>query len=225
MSGFLNGCEAGPDTLRCRLLGEFRRRILVMGTAFDGKVVGVVLTERDDPLVAEFPDLPLVGARGVLRVLLVDGEAGADPAELMRHELAAIVQGSWQSSRINCGGRIELFTGAQGGGYTLETLLGVAANAKKAPDRHGFEIKSLSGGRISLMTPTPDLGFQGTHNFREFMERFGHPAIDQGIVFYDPADTIYAENRAKVRPPWRINSSQLPQALALLYAEATTVTV
>lgn len=338
MSGFLNGCEAGPDTLRRRLLGEFRRRILVMGTAFDGKVVGVVLTERDDPLVAEFPDLPLVGARGVLRVLLVDGEAGADPAELMRHELAAIVQGSWQSSRINCGGRIELFTGAQGGGYTLEALLGVAANAKKAPDRHGFEIKSLSGGRISLMTPTPDLGFQGTHNFREFMERFGHPAIDgdgsrrftglhksgtvnaktglelrligydrekdrfgdaaevsvqlwhaetgevaaawsleklahcwnakhasalyitfrsregegghaeysywptwvqgrctdiwrplraidQGIVFYDPADTIYAENRAKVRPQWRINSSQLPQALALLYAEATTVTV
>jgi hypothetical protein len=44
-------------------------------------------------------------------------------------------------------------------------------------------------------------------------------------VFYDPADTIYADNRAKVRPQWRINSSQLPQAMALLYAEATTVTV
>ena len=338
MSGFLNGCEAGPDALRRRLLGEFGRRILVMGTASDGKVVGVVLTERDDPLVADFPDLPLVAARGVLRVLIVDGEAGAEPAELLRHELSAIVRGGWHSSRINRGGRIEPFAGSQGGGYTLEALLGVEANAKKAPDRHGFEIKSFSGSRISLMTPTPDLGFQGAHNFREFMERYGHPAangdgsrrftglhksgtvnaktglelrltgydreddkfgdtagvtvqlyhaetdevaaawsleklancwntihanalyitvksregdgglaeyqysptwvqgrgtdvwrllraIDRGIVFYDPADTIYADNRAKVRPQWRINSSQLPQAMALLYAETSTVTV
>lgn len=59
MSGFLSGCDAGPDALRRRLLGDFGQRILVMGTASDGKVVGVVLTERDDPLVAEFPDLPL----------------------------------------------------------------------------------------------------------------------------------------------------------------------
>lgn len=338
MSGFLNGCEAGPDALRRRLLGEFGRRILIMGTASDGKVVGVVLTERDDPLVTTFPDLPLVAARGVLRVLMVDGEAGADPAEQLRHELTAIVRSGWHSSRINRGGRIEPFTGSQGGGYTLEALLGVAANGNKAPDKHGFEIKSFSGSRISLMTPTPDLGFQGTHNFREFMERFGHPAvngdgsrrftglhkagavnaktglelrltgydryndkfgdaadvsvqlyhvetdevaaawsleklancwnakhanalyitfqsrnggdglaeyqyasswlqgrgtdvwrllraIDRGIVFYDPADTIYADNRAKVRPQWRINSGQLPQAMALLYAEASTVTV
>lgn len=338
LSGFLNGCEAGPDALRRRLLADFGRRILVMGTASDGKVVGIVLTERDDPLAADFPDLPLVATRGVLRVLMIDGEVGADPAELLRHELATIVRGGWHSSRINRGGKIEPFSGSQGGGYTLEALLGVAANGNKAPDRHGFEIKSFSGSRISLMTPTPDLGFQGAHNFREFMERFGHPAvngdgsrrftglhksgtvnaktglelrltgydrmndkfgdaaevtvqlyhvetgeiaaawsleklancwnakhahalyitfksrvgagglteyqyasnwlqgrgtdvwrllraIDRGIVFYDPADTIYADNRAKVRPQWRINSSQLPQAMALLYAEASTITV
>lgn len=30
MSGFLTGCEAGPDSLRRRMLGEFGRRILVM---------------------------------------------------------------------------------------------------------------------------------------------------------------------------------------------------
>lgn len=243
----------------------------------------------------------------------------------------------WHSSRINRGGRIEPFTGSQGGGYTLEALLGVAANGNKAPDRHGFEIKSFSGSRISLMTPTPDLGFQGTHSFREFMERYGNPAVNgdrslrftglhkcgtinaktglgmrvagydpqedrfgdttgiavelyhaetgelaaawsleklancwnakhanalyiafsardgeslkeyqyaarwaqgrgtdvwkllraiaRGVVFYDPADTIYADNRAKVRPQWRINASQLGHAMTLLYSEASTVTV
>ncbi len=50
-------------------------------------------------------------------------------------------------------------------------------------------------------------------------------AIDRGIVFYDPADTIYADNKAKVRPQWRLNSSQLESAMQLLYAETTVVTV
>ena len=50
-------------------------------------------------------------------------------------------------------------------------------------------------------------------------------AIDRGIVFYDPADTIYADNRPKSRPQWRISSSGLNQAMALLYAECSTVTV
>lgn len=338
MSGFLNGCEQGPDALRRRMLGEFGQRILVMGTAADGKVVGLVLTERDDPLVANFPHLPLAATRGVLRVLTIDGEAGTDPAALLRSELTEIVRGGWHWSRINRGGNIVPFTGAQGGGYTLEALLGVAANGNKAPDLHGFEIKSFSGSRISLMTPTPDRGFQGENSFRAFMERYGHPgvngdgsirftglhkcgivnvktglgmrvagydrekdafgkaedvavelfhhetgeiaaswsleklancwnakhanalyityekreadesiteyrysdtwvqgrgtdvwrllrAIDRGIVFYDPADTIYADNQAKVRSQWRVNVSQLPQAMAVLYTEATSVTV
>ncbi len=338
MSGFLAKCEFAPEALRRRLQAEYGQRILVLGTAADGKVLGIVLTTRDDDLVAAFPDLPLAGPKGVLRVLTVDGQAGADPAELLRHELTAIIRGGWHSSRINRGGNIVPFTGAQGGGYTLEALLGVAANGKKAPDRHGFEIKSFSGSRISLMTPTPDLGFQGKHSFREFMQRYGVPgqkndgslrftglhrsgivngktglglrvtgydrekdsfgeasgvavelyhhqtgevaagwsleklancwnakhasalyitfgsrtgadgqteyayaphwlqgrgtdvwrllrAIDRGIVFYDPADTIYADKGPKVRSQWRINARQLPEAMALLYAGSSTITV
>lgn len=338
MSGFLSGCAEAPEALRRDRQAEFGRRILVMGTAADGKVVGLVLTERDDPLVASFPELPLAGSAGVLRVLAIDGAAGADPAQLLRAEITAIVRAGWHSSRINRGGVITPFSGSQGGGYTLEALLGVAANGNKAPDRHGFEIKSFSGSRISLMTPTPDRGWQGTHSFREFMERWGHPgvngdgslrftglhkaglvnaktglglrvagydvandtfgdadaiavelfhhetgeiaaawsleklancwnakpanalyiafdrregangaaeyryapqwvqgkgtdvwrllrAIDRGTVFYDPADTIYADGRPKVRSQWRINAAQFPQAMAQLYAGASTVTV
>lgn len=338
MSGFLANCEFAPQALRRRDQAGFGQRILVMGTAADGKVLGIVLAENRDDLVASFPDLPLAGPKGVLRVLTVDGEAGADPAMLLRDELAVIVRDGWHSSRINRGGNIVPFTGAQGGGYTLEALLGVAANGNKAPDRHGFEIKSFSGSRISLMTPTPDLGFQGQHSFREFMQRYGLPgqkndgslrftglhrsgiinektglglrvtgydrendsfgeasevavelfhhdtgeiaagwsleklancwnakhanalyitfssrtgpdgmteyayaprwvqgrgtdvwrllrAIDCGIVFYDPADTIYADKGPKVRSQWRVNSRQLPEAMTLLYAGSSEITV
>ncbi|AKM09416.1 hypothetical protein GGR19_003714 [Croceicoccus naphthovorans] len=50
-------------------------------------------------------------------------------------------------------------------------------------------------------------------------------AIDRGIVFYDPADTIYADGRPKVRSQWRVNSAKLPEAMQLLYAESEVVTV
>lgn len=337
LSGFLKGVPDGPRALRRDEQAEFGRRILIMGTAADGKVVGMVLTDRDDPLVQNFPELPLAQQGGVLRVLTIDGLADVPPAEQLRSEITAIVRGGWHSSRINRGGVVQAFTGAQGGGYTLEALLGVAANGKKAPDRHGFEIKSFSGSRISLMTPTPDGGFQGTHSFREFMERWGHAglkddgsrrftglhrcgsvnertglgmrvtgydrerdtfadaaevavelyhqetgeiaaawsleklancwnakhanalyitfeareggdgaeyryarqwlvgkgtdvwrllrAIDRGVIFYDPADSIYADGKAKVRSQWRINARDLPKAMESLYAASEIVTV
>lgn len=57
MSGFLKGCDAPPDALRRHRQALYGQRILVMGTASDGKVVGLVLTARDDPLVTKFPDL------------------------------------------------------------------------------------------------------------------------------------------------------------------------
>lgn len=50
-------------------------------------------------------------------------------------------------------------------------------------------------------------------------------AIASGLVFYDPADTIYADGRPKVRSQWRINARDLPGAMKLLYAQSETVTV
>lgn len=335
MSGFIAGCDAPPDALRRERQALYGQRWLVLGTARDGKVLGLVLTEREDGLAGDFPDLPLQGAGGVLRVLVVDAVTTASPAELLRQEIAAVVRAGWHASRILKAGGIEPFRGAQGGGYTLEALLGVAANGNKAPDRHGFEIKSFTGSRISLMTPTPDYGYQGEHTFREFMRRYGKPgqkddgslrftgihrcgsvsastglgmrvagydaandtfgdpasvgvelfdpasgeiaagwsldklancwnakhanalyiraerqegtrgyeyryadvyltgtgtdvwkllrAIARGLVFYDPADTVYADGTPKVRSQWRINVTELPQAMAALYASSAIV--
>jgi hypothetical protein len=342
LSGFLTGCDGAPDALRRERQALYGQRWLVMGTGRDGHVLGLVLTERDDPLAAAFPDLPEPAGGGVLRPLVID--VGDDPSaailspfELLRAEMSVIIRGGWHASRILKAGGVEPFNGSQGGGYTLEALLGVAANGNKAPDRHGFEVKSFSGSRISLMTPTPDYGFQGKHTFRDFMARYGRPgqkddgslrfvgihrcghivastglamrvagfdaeknsfeapenvgvelydpatgeiaagwsleklancwnakhanalyirvekrdgeegpeyryadrfvtgagtdvwkllrAIARGLLFYDPADTIYADGTPKVRSQWRINASQLPDAMASLYGSSEIVTV
>lgn len=338
MSGFLKGCRNPPDALRRENQARYGQRVLVIGTARDGKVLGLVLTELEDPVAREFPDLPYVPSSGVLQILLVDRGTVEEPADLLRREISAIVNQGWHWSRILRSESVEPFNSAQGGGYTLEALLGVVANGDKKPDAHGFEIKSFSGTRISLMTPTADYGYAGDKSFRDFMRRFGRPGkkddgsirfvgvhrtgevcsgtglamrvagydpgadkfdgssrigvelfnpetheiaagwsldklancwnakhanalyiaakrrimedgtyeysygpgwvtgtgtdvfrllrgIASGLVFFDPAHTIYADGKAKVRPQWRINSRQLPQAMKRLYASSDVVTV
>lgn len=179
LSGFLTGCDSAPDALRRTSLAAYGKRILVLGTAPSGTVVGIVLTERDDPLVGSFPELPVLAAVPVFRVLSTTAAAGVAPLDLLLGELRAIVAAGWHPSVILKPGASAPvpFRGNQGAGYTLEALLGVAANAAKAPDAHGYEIKSYRGSRISLMTPTPDGGFQGEHSFREFMARYARPAV------------------------------------------------
>ena len=342
LSGFLKGCASAPQSLRRKHQAEYGRRILVLGTAPDGTVLGRVLTERDDPLVANFPDLPVLPAVPVLRVLAIAGPAGVAPFDLLMSEIVAIANAGWHPSVIlkpGAAGPVP-FRGNQGAGYTLEALLGVVANAGKAPDAHGYEIKSFRGDKISLMTPTPDGGFQGTHPFRDFMARYGRaaikgdgsirftgthrvglispttgfgmrvrgydavtdtfdaeagisvemfdpasgdivaswsleklanswntkhasamyvPATDRpspdnpaqseyrfgphvlvgegtdvfrliraihdGVVWYDPADSIYADNRVKVRPQWRTSAGKLKATMERLYGTSSVARV
>jgi hypothetical protein len=340
LSGFLKGCDHPPDSLRRTKQAQYGRRILALGVRSTGRVVGYVLTEQTDDLANNFPVLPeLPGAR-VLRVLPIGGSVGSTPFDLLRAELHVIVKGGWHPSVILRPGAAspQAFKGAQGAGFTLEALLGVSANAKQSPDKHGYEIKAHGGSRISLMTPSPDGGYQGSHTFREFMDKFGSDAkkgdgsrrftgmyrsgfpnqtngmvlvvegydatedkfqdpaavavelrlpetgvvvaswslarlanawnnkhasalyvtyesrpsaiaahgsdyryhekivvgegtdvwrllraIHRGLVFYDPAHSIYADGKAKVRPQWRVNTKQLVLAARVLYAEVRSI--
>lgn len=340
LSGFLAGCEGPPEALRRTRLSQFGKRILVLGPTPTGTVLGKVLTEKQDPIVPAFPELPVLAAVPIFRVLSTTGAAGIAPLDLLLAELRTITAGGWHPSVIlkpRAAAPVP-FRGNQGAGYTLEALLGVAANSAKEPDAHGYEIKTYRGGRISLMTPVPDGGFQGEHTFREFMERYGREAqkkdgsrrftgmhrtgkvcpasglelcvrgfnpesdtfdssgeiavelfdpvtgeiaaswslermanswnskhasamyipaearmlpsglaeyrfgkdvlvgegtdifrllraIHSGLVWYDPADSIYADGKAKVRPQWRTGSRLLEQTMRGLYSNVRRTTV
>lgn len=340
LSGFLAGCELAPDALRRDRMSEFGNRILLLGATPGGIVIGRVLTATYDPIVANFPELPVLAAVPIFRVLSTTAAAGIAPLDLLLAELRTIVAGGWHASVIlkpRAAAPIP-FRGNQGAGYTLEALLGVAANATKEPDAHGYEIKSYRGDRISLMTPTPDGGFQGDHPFREFMARYGRPAqkqdgslrftgmhrvgkvcpasglnmrvrgydpakdsfdaavgiavelfdpltdalaaswslermanswnskhasamyvpaegrvlssglaeyrygnevlvgegtdvfrllkaIHAGLVWYDPADSVYADGKPKVRPQWRTGSRLLEQTMTSLYSNVRRISV
>ncbi|MGO1118891.1 MvaI/BcnI family restriction endonuclease [Rhodovibrionaceae bacterium A322] len=338
LSGFIKGCKWVPAAIRRTRQAEFGKRILGIGANRAGEVFGLLLTEWEDPLVEGFPELPPSGVSGVLGILNVTGQTKATPQELLTDELRRIVKGGWHPSIRNKGGTIVPFKGNQGAGYTLEALLGVETNALKEPDAYGHEIKSFRGDKISLMTPTADMGAEGDLTFRDFMMTYGwegkrgdgsfrftgvhragkrsnstgyllgvsgfdpaskefsdNPdeifvgisdpdtgsliggwsleklanswntkhalaaymsagfredpagggdqycfsapwfmcegtdvwrllrAIASGLVYYDPAHTIYADGSAKVRPQWRIGTSRLEAALRELYARVSKV--
>jgi MvaI/BcnI restriction endonuclease family len=184
ISGFLKGCDAAPDALRRRNQSKYGQRILLLGVADARRTIGMVLTEANDPLVAEFPDLPALPIRRLLKVMVFGEGTGQSPRDLLHRELSAIHAMAWQPSITLKPGDVRPvpFKGNQGGGYTLEALLSVPRNAEAAPDKYGYEIKSFTKGKkISLMTPTADAGYEGDNSFRDFMSEYG-TARDDGSV-------------------------------------------
>lgn len=186
-SGFMRGCDDPPDALRRDKQAEYGTRYLMLGVSDTGRTIGLVLTELEDEIAQSFPDLPELGAFPSLRVLSFAGGLGVSPTDMLLHEFGAVHRAGWHPSVIlKPSEKAPIpFRGNQGGGYTLEALLGVPANADKAPDRHGYEIKTYSKGKISLMTPTADAGYEGEHTFREFLAQYGRPgrAGDGRVVF------------------------------------------
>jgi hypothetical protein len=174
-SGFLKSCDGPPDAMRRDRQDLYGKRVLVLGPNDSGETFGLVLTERDDPVVSKFPDFPVSRLFPALHEHIIGAESGRSSRELLIAELTQL-SGMWHPS-ITLKPRASApipFRGNQGAGFTLEALLKVARNSDKAPDKHGFELKAFQpSGRISLMTPTADLGFEGKSSFREFMQRYG----------------------------------------------------
>jgi hypothetical protein len=82
--------------------------------------------------------------------------------------LKAVASNGWvQSLRV----------GPTGVGYTLETLLGIAANNNKEPDFKGIEIKSSRKGlatRSTLFSKTPDWGRSSVPNGIGLLDAYGY---------------------------------------------------
>ena len=61
-SGFMRGCDQPPDALRRAKQTEYGLRILLLGVSSSGRTIGLVVTEAEDEIVSNFPELPPLGA-------------------------------------------------------------------------------------------------------------------------------------------------------------------
>ena len=173
-SGFLKDCEIAPDCLRKTSQKKYGRRALVLGVNGSGQTFGLTLTSDLDPAFTDIADLPKSSIAPLFREYLI-GHTGLSEERLLISELSSLADQWHKSQIIRKGSTVPSpFKGPAGAGNTLEAILNIAANAKKEPDKYGYEIKTYrKGGKISLMTPTADRGEEGRLSFKEFMDLYG----------------------------------------------------
>jgi hypothetical protein len=107
--------------------------------------------------------------------LLVDiqNDQNATAQELLRMTRGVASRGWTQSLRA----------GPTGVGYTLESLLGIAANSRRTPDYKGIEIKAgrstvsgLPTTRTTLFSKTPDWANSPIKSGLELLDKYGYVA-------------------------------------------------
>lgn len=187
LSGFLAGCKTGPGT-HLRPIPKHQRkgadgRILFFGTTADGRtlahlaVAGSALAS--EALLAHYVDA------GVFKELPIVGTPAGDSKSLVIQKLREIqLMGPVPSMRLDRHGNRIAYKARNGGGYTLEALLGIKPNGDAAPDYLGWEIKAFSGSHITVMTPEPDGGFYGENGVGAFVRRYGRNVAGKDQLYF-----------------------------------------
>lgn len=178
LSGFLAGCKNAPSKLLQKRPKSIRRgydgRVLVFGTTADRRTFAHLAQEHSSlaqELLRKFSNTPIDGI--FLELTLPVGSI--KNRTLVLNALREIHRAGFHAScKCNKDGQILPYKAKNGGGYTLEALLGIAPNSAAEPDYLGWEIKAHSQPRITLMTPEPNGGFYCEKGMKAFVERYGH---------------------------------------------------
>lgn len=175
-SGFMSKCKCAPDSLRRSRQLLYGDRVLVLGILENG-ILGAVISSKDDPsLLDRYGNLPPWSPLASFRQLWTDAGAFGDRQRLIS-EIKALVGNDYDpmALKLDQTTPTKIQPTGQAGGWTLEALLGIPRNSIAAPDKYGFEIKSVSSGKVSLITTEPDYGFRHDEGLRAFLNKYGRP--------------------------------------------------
>ena len=191
LSGFVRGCPMAPSKLLQPIPKENRKfnngpdgRVLFFGVS-SGGMAYTYLAKAGSPVAIEFLNRKDGGEFRLDGVLwhLPFGHVG-NPRDELLSRLRAIRNVGWHhSQRMNSTGQVIVYSAQNGGGYTLEALLGIKPNAKAAPDFMGWEVKAYAGSKVTLMTPEPNVGYYGENGAKAFVRKYGHDAGDDVLYF------------------------------------------
>lgn len=190
LSGFLRGCKFAPNE-QLRPVPSGKRhfnngldgRILFFGITNNGETLAY-LAAANSQIALEFQRQHAQNAYLQQSVFFNLPLLGRDTKAILLEKLAEIRDFGWQPSiRLNRAGEIIPYKARNGGGYTLEALLGIIPNGRAEPDFMGWELKAFSGSRITLMTPEPNGGMYFEQGVKAFVRQFGSPTSDDTLYF------------------------------------------
>ncbi len=188
LSGFLKNCRNAPSELMRPVPADKRK----FNNGSDGRVLFFSVTKDRETLAYLAPaestlaneliqNLGSYEKQGVLfNIPLGEKESKI----VLLEKLAEIRDFGWQPSvKLSKTGELKPYQARNGGGYTLEALLGIIPNGRSEPDFMGWEIKGYSSSRVTLMTPEPTGGIYGENGVEVFVRKFGKPTVNDTLYF------------------------------------------
>lgn len=186
LSGFLQGCSIAPSEYLQPVSAGKRKsnntkdgRVLVLGIHRNGRIFAYLIP-AGTPLANQFFSIA-DNEQIFTRIDLVSSHA--TKTELLS-KIRSIQKRGWiPGCRINSEGLLVDYKAINGGGYTLEACFGIIPNGRAEPDWKGWEVKSYTGNRITLMTPEPDAGYYNEHKVGAFVAEYGHVS-EKGEIYF-----------------------------------------
>lgn len=184
-SGFMRG--SGIDIsywMSPAKKGRSPDRWLILGVNDSQKIFSYLATP-DSYLASELNSMSLAPNYGVFsKIAISNRQVEIGTKQILFNKLAEIYQMGWiNGQKLDKQGISKAYMAPNGGGYTLEALLGITPNGSSAPDYLGWEIKQFgvqafpdkAAKQTTLMTPEPNGGIYCTDGPIQCVKIYGYP--------------------------------------------------
>lgn len=183
-SGFLKGSKVNaskwmsPDK-QGRSLGRW----IILGVTHSKEVYAYLVTPECS-LSKELEATNFIEITRVFGQIDTSHTGITDTRIVLLNRLLEIHEMGWiPGQRLKADGSLIPYKAANGGGYTLEAILGIIPNGIAEPDYLGWEVKQFGVSKFpcnaakptTLMTPEPNGGYYRLHGAADFVRAFGYP--------------------------------------------------
>ncbi len=190
-SGFLQGSKVKLSRwMSPGKQGRSEGRWLILGVAQDYTIYGYLVTPECN-LASELEETNFVEISNVFKKVDVSHSfVKRSTREILIEKLLEIHEMGWiPGQKLGKSSVPVPYKALNGGGYTLEALLGIHPNGFAEPDYLGWEVKQFgvkgfprkSPSITTLMTPEPNGGFYVDAGVIDFVKTYGYPD-KRGII-------------------------------------------
>lgn len=166
--------------------GRSLGRWLILGVqrTQNSEKIYAYLATPESHLSKELNETEFIEISSIFWQPILDNSPGISTREALIDKLRDIHREGWiPSQKLNSDMITAPYKAPNGGGYTLEAMLGVAPNGIAEPDYLGWEVKQFGVTRFprtgakptTLMTPEPNGGVYVASGAIEFVKTYGYP--------------------------------------------------
>ena len=185
LSGFLRNSDVDASRwMSSEKQGRSEGRWLIMGVSENNNIYSYLVTPEHN-LSNELENTDFIKISNIIWKLNTQKTVPVESTrDALLSKLLEIHNLGWiESTKLNSNHISEPYKAPNGGGYTLESMLGITPNGIAEPDYLGWEVKQFGVNKLpkigakqtTLMTPEPNGGYYTTSGAIDFVKTYGYP--------------------------------------------------